>query len=467
MSDSTNSTWPFEELSVEEGLDISKIFGSSNASSSPNPFEAPAEQPPQPPKQTQPPEQPQPPEQHQPASDTPPQQPPVTSNVPPEPPPAPAAEQVSQASPAAAAPKESEPKENTNPIAAAFAEKHVENTRKGLLEKPPVFAHRGAEEAIEDPSITFEELRIRKSEDFPDLEEGKYVSWIVEYCGIRKEVKDPKGTTVVSMKETIERSREFLDALKKSKSKEPKCYVKPKITGKSKGTAAYRGTFRTLEEARESDKVICLIPSNDGRFYELRKTEQGEFIAPKNKVAEYQEIRAGFLPALPLVPMSLMGRIIAFFRSFMSEHEEFEAMAVIYWDKEKSEFFAYVPRQVVTKEHIDADLRDCPYDDEHRYIRYAEIHSHNSMEAFFSSIDDQGERDTGLYLVLGELDRFYPDIKARFFCGGAFVPLDPAQIIEGLEQPYPMEWDGMVTCRNRKKSWEMESPYSRRKQVGL
>ena len=62
------------------------------------------------------------------------------------------------------------------------------------MEKAPVFVHKGVKEPIEDASMTFEELRIRKSEDFADLEEGKYVSWSVEYCGIRKEIKDPKLT---------------------------------------------------------------------------------------------------------------------------------------------------------------------------------------------------------------------------------------------------------------------------------
>ncbi len=80
-----------------------------------------------------------------------------------------------------------------NPIAAAFEQKTAENTKKGLLEKPPVFYHKGVKEDIDDPSMTFEELRIRKSDDFTDLEEGKRVSWSVEYCGIRKEIKDPKG----------------------------------------------------------------------------------------------------------------------------------------------------------------------------------------------------------------------------------------------------------------------------------
>ena len=210
----------------------------------------------------------------------------------------------------------------------------------GFLSYRQIDATLSVKDEIEDPSMTFEELRIRKSEDFTDLEEGKRVSWSVEYCGIRKEVKDPKGTTIISMKETIERSREFLEALKKTKEKNPCCYVKPKVEMKTKGNAAYKGKFGSLEEARASDKVICLVPARNGRIYELCKMEQGEFIAPKNNVADFSEIRAGFTPALPKIPAQLMGQIIAFFRTFMTENEENEALALIYWDKAEKRFIA-------------------------------------------------------------------------------------------------------------------------------
>ena len=86
-----------------------------------------------------------------------------------------------------------------------------------------------------------------------------------------------------------------------------------------------------------------------------------EFIAPKNKIVDFGAVRAGFTPALPLIPMSLMGQIVAFFRSFMQENDENEAMAIIFWDKAEQHFFAYVPKQTVTKEQIDADLTECPY----------------------------------------------------------------------------------------------------------
>lgn len=343
MSEPSNGAWPFQEIPEEEGLDISAIFGDSSAAPQGDPFAPPAAA------------------QSVPSSPT-----PVAQEITP----AVAATSQPTTAPIAKAPVEA-PAEN--PIAAAFEQKTAENTKKGLLEKPPVFYHKGVKEEIDDPSMTFEELRIRKSDDFTDLEEGKRVSWSVEYCGIRKEVKDPKGTTIISMKEMIERSREFLDALKKTKDKDPCCYVKPKVEMKTKGNAAYKGKFGTLEEARNSDKVICLIPSNDGRIYELRKMEQGEFIAPKKNVVDFSEVRAGFSPALPKIPAELMGQIIAFFRAFMTDHGENEAFAQIYWDKAEKRFFAYVPKQSVCKEEVEANLHDCPYDDEERYLCYADM----------------------------------------------------------------------------------------------
>ena len=458
MSEANNSSWPFSELPEAEGLNFDKIFnqGSSAATSGDvnpfdaNPFEAPqAEQPaPAPTATTTASAQkdeasaPAPESEPQPAPEAPPAQPAQAAQSE-----TPAAAKAPAASePAAAGPTE-------NPLAVAFSQKTAENAQKGLFEKPPVFCHKSAKEPITDPSMTFEELRIRKSEDFSDLEEGKNVSWSVEYCGITKQIKDPKGTTIISMKESIERSREFLDALKKAKDKNPDCLVKPKVTMQKKGTAApYKGYFPSVTEARASDKVICLFPADDGKIYEMHKTEQGEFIAPKNRIVDFGAVRAGFTPALPLIPMSLMGQIVAFFRSFMQENDENEAMAIIFWDKAEQHFFAYVPKQTVTKEQIDADLTECPYDDEDRYIRYADIHSHNSMAAFFSGVDDADERGTGLYMVLGRLDHFFPQIKTRIACGGSFVEIDPSVVIEGLEKPYPPEWNDMVTCKKDKQS---------------
>lgn len=411
----------FEELNDNEGVDIASIFGGrAQGDSDTNPFPANAGT-------TDTPEPTTAAEQSaQPTAPV-----PVQELVQP---PAPQPDTV--AVPAAAV---------DNPIQAAFDAKTVENAQKGLFEKPPMFYFKGLKESIDDPTMTFEDLRIQKADNCLELEEGKDVSWCVDYCGIHRDIKDPKGTTIISVKEMIERSPEFLAGLKKAKDKNPDCLVKPKVTGKRKGTLPpYKGHFTSVEDARSSDKLICLIPSSDGRLYELRKTEMGEFIAPKSRVIDFQAVKAGFIPALPLVPMSLIRQIVTFFRSFMGE-KEYEAFAMIYWDKLEKHFLAYVPKQTVTKEEVEADLTDCPYDDDTRYVQYADIHSHNSMAAFFSEEDDQDEKGTGLYFVVGQLDHFLPDIKARISCNGSFVNIDPHLVIEGLTLGYPAEWDTRVT----------------------
>ena len=429
MSEQINSAWPFPGMEEAEEVDVSAIFGADTGGSDINPFEALAEQNPAPapveqdpaPAAAEQPSEPQPEEQ---ATPTPVEEPKTQT------------EPVPQAQEPAAPAKEPD-----NLIRAAFHQQEEASTQakaKSLFEKPPVFSYGSARDEITDGAMTFEELRIAKSDDFPELGEGKRVSWSVEYGKVTKQITDPKGTTIKSIKEEIERSKPFLDGLKKAKDKNPNCLVKPKVTAQSKGIASYKGVFRSLKEAQASDKTICLFPSGDGRVYELRKTELGEFIAPKDNIVEFQQVRAGFTPALPLIPQSLFRQIVSFFRCYMNK-EEYEALAHILWDKELGQFIVHVPPQEVSKARINADLSRDELPEE-RYLHYADIHSHNSMAAKFSSIDDQDEQATRLYIVLGQLDRFFPEITVRMSCGGTFCELDPALIFESVGEAFPQEW---------------------------
>ena len=325
-----------------------------------------------------------------------------------------------------------------------------------LFDKPPVFSYGGAKENINDASQTFEELRIKKADDFPELEEGKSVSWKVRYGDVTKSIPNPKDTTIAKIKEEIEKSKAFLDSLKKAKNKNPDCLIIPSVTAKSKGIASYKGVFPSVDMARASDKVICLIPAKDGQVYEMRKSELGEFVAPKHNIVDFQEVKAGFTPALPLIPRQMIGQIISFFRFQMQGAQEYEALAYIYWDKENEEFVPFIPKQKVSKAYIDAGRPDNRLPED-RYLHYADIHSHNSMSAKFSSIDDRDEKATRLYLVIGNLDRFYPSVTARISCGGTYQEIDPELVLEGLGEEFPTQWLEQVekvdTEPRRKGRW--------------
>ena len=441
MSEQNSSGFPFAEVPDSAGLDIDAIFGGAPNGGAPgnvNPFDAALAQ------QAAPPA-PIPQAQAQEAAPQPMAQQPVFQSVQPvQPAPAPAP----TAAPAAPATQSAL---DIDPLAAAMAEQEIkaeQKAAKSLFEKAPVFHYGSAREDITDPGMTFEELRIAKSADFPELGEGKKVSWTVEYGKTVKTITDPKGTTIASVKSEIELSKAFLDNLKKAKDKNPDCLVKPKVTAQSKGIASYKGVFASLEEARASDKAICTIPGADGRVYELRKNELGEFIAPKDCVIDLESVRAGFTPALPLVPMELLAQIISFFRCCMTGPEEFEALAHILWDKQEQEFVVRVPEQTVTKAHIDAELSrdDLP---EERYLHYIDIHSHNSMEAKFSSVDDNDERATRIYIVVGRLDKFFPDITVRMSCGGTYLTLPPGCVLESFGAVFPAEWRTQVKLLRR------------------
>ena len=353
-------------------------------------------------------------------------------------------------------PQEDNPAPNQEETKPAAAEK-AKSTKaeQGFEEKLPIFTYGGATETINDTSKTFDELRIEKSTDFPELEEGKRVSWTVEYGKITKNVPDPKGTSIGKIKSDIETSKEFLDGLKKAKDKNPVCKVKPRVTAQSKGTA-YKGVFTTLEEADASGKTISIVPARDGKVYEIRNTEIGKFITPTSGDNMLSEVKPDFVSGLPLIPSSLMIKIFAFFRHFVSENCENEALLNIYWDKEEKQFVAYAPEQTATKVSVDTKIDERFNTD--RYIHYMDIHSHNTMSAFFSRVDDMDEKATRLYSVIGRLDTHNPQIRTRISNGGKFLNIDPAQVFETADLSFPKEWENNVNFQSDVKEKAMPKP---------
>lgn len=339
----------------------------------------------------------------------------------------------------------------------AETKKTETKSEQNFAEKLPVFTYGGVTENISDTSKTFDELRIEKSADFPELEEGKRVSWSIEYGKITKNVSDPKGTTIGKIKSDIEISKEFSDSLKKSKDKNPVCKIKPRVTAQSKGAeSAYKGIYTTLDKAENSGKAISFVPARDGKVYEIRNTEIGKFITPTSGDLMLSEVKPGFTSGLPLIPSDLMIKIFAFFRHFVSEDCENEALLNIYWDKEEKQFVAYAPEQTATKVSVDTKIDERFNTD--RYIHYMDIHSHNTMNAFFSRVDDMDEKATQLYSVIGRLDTHNPQIRTRISNGGKFLNIDPAQVFETADLSFPKEWENNVNFQNIAKEKAVPKP---------
>ncbi len=346
--------------------------------------------------------------------------------------------------------------EEQDPFEAALAQataKEAEKTKSSLISKLPIFQYANAKEEIADTSKTFDELRNEKAEDFPELDDGTSVTWKMTYGTISKSVSNPKKTTIASLKTQIEGSKEFLEYLKKAKG-EVECKVTPSVTAKKKGQmSSYKGVFVTLEDAATSGKAIAYVPSDDGKVYEVRPNRIGTFITPTEKVSMLRKVRAGFIPALPKIPYSILSEILSFFKAYITENGELEALAFIYWSVEEEKYRVYVPKQTVSKASVDSSLPDI---DEDKFILVMEIHSHNTMTARFSPTDDRDEKATRLYTVVGRMDKVFPDITTRASVGGKYIEVDPETVFERFEGAFPESWKEAVEAVTPKKKEVIE-----------
>lgn len=312
-----------------------------------------------------------------------------------------------------------------------------------LAGKRPVFEYGSIKDEIEDPSLTFEQLRVKMSADCPELEARSHVSWTMSYAGITERVSSADAG-IYETKAKIEKGKKFKEALKKlkPKDKEPVCTVKPTVTAQKKGVLQfprYKGLFGSTEQAEQSDKAIAYIPAQDGKVYEMRRNEIGTFVAPSLHIAELEDIRAGFQMSLPRLPAALLTQIIAFFRRVCVDcGRDVEALVNVLWDREAGEYVLHVPPQRIDKASVETDLSEQP--DPSRYLHVMDVHSHNTMAARFSRTDDLDEQATRLYMVIGRLDRYYPDIRCRFACGGRHVEIPAEDVCERTDVPFTPEW---------------------------
>ena len=253
---------------------------------------------------------------------------------------------------------------------------------------------------------------------------------------ITKIITNPNDT-IAKTKIDVEASADFLREVKKSKKK-IECRVKPRVTGQTKGTSSYKGYYFTLAEAEQHNKAISILPSKDGRVYEMRKNDIGTFITPVSEIDGLDCIKTGFRMSLPKIPWTVFSEVLAFFKRYSFMDSGYEVMAQILWDRQEGTYVTYIPVQWVDKSSI---VTIDSMVDEERYVIVADVHSHNTIDARFSEIDDEDECATRIYVVIGRLNRFFPDISVRVSNGHKFLEVDPYQIFQEYLPFYPVWWN--------------------------
>lgn len=347
---------------------------------------------------------------------------------------------------------------SSNPLSFEDAIRKAKSDSESLLvdsfaEKDAIFNYGKAKDPITDRDCTFEDLRAKYETDFPELSEAKNVSWKMLYGKVTKIISNPGAVKVYDMKAEIEKSKQFIENIKKAKKdadKNPECLVKPFVTAQSKGEAqfsAYKEYCSSVEDAQASSKPIVIIPSRDGKIYEMRKTPVGTFMAPAEFLPEFPLVGTGFQMALPKIPMHILMFILNFFGELSKRHKS-EALVHILYDTMRGKYTMRVPKQELTHTSVHSVMEE-EYPE--HLIHVMDIHSHNIMPAIFSDIDDKDEKATRLYAVVGKIDQVFPEITVRASCAGKFIPLQPEDIFENKFKayPYPSMWDEQITLLDK------------------
>ena len=179
----------------------------------------------------------------------------------------------------------------------------------------------------------------------------------------------------------------------------------------------------------EYEKPINIVTQADG-IYEVRINRIGHFITKTASVkipGAEQKLKPGFVYKLPRkIPLSFLLHTIKFFK-VVNTHYGSEAYQQYFWDEEAGKFFMHYPVQDCSGGHVDY-TRDPEL--EQQKLLIMDIHSHNTMGAFFSGVDDSDEKENRLFGVVGKITQTIPEMKFRISSAGKHVMIHPLKIFD-------------------------------------
>lgn len=156
----------------------------------------------------------------------------------------------------------------------------------------------------------------------------------------------------------------------------------------------------------------------------------------KAKVVRGVEARLaeGFVLTLPRLPFSLYQQAVVWFRE-VHRRWKTEAYLQVWWDPSREGYYVVVPVQDVSGGKVEHQGGQHDKSGELGHIHALDLHSHHTMGAFWSGVDDADERKSErLYGVVGKIDQVIPDSKWRVAVAGEFLDLGFGEIWQVPEE---------------------------------
>lgn len=180
-------------------------------------------------------------------------------------------------------------------------------------------------------------------------------------------------------------------------------------------------------------KSITYVTAKNGLF-EVRHSDLATIVCkPKEVLGITEEWKEGITLNIPKVPYNYLMQTISFFRGVcVKQKGPSEAIIQVWWDRAKKEHVLHVPEQQVSGGGV---RHQSNFDQEAggNYLHVMDIHSHGSMGAFWSGIDDADEKRVSterLFGVIGKVQSPIPEWKWRMRTRDGFIDFNIAEVFD-------------------------------------
>lgn len=179
--------------------------------------------------------------------------------------------------------------------------------------------------------------------------------------------------------------------------------IMPQIKGSGKGADVYPSYDEAVAAAQGKDYFLCNFPQG-GNNYRLEKTMVSMTVATDSGDS------GSFEWYLPKVDRAIYEKTDKLFRR-VSEEFNTEALVHLYYLPETKEYEIEIPPQVVS--YAAVHETNFPFETPERF-RVMDIHSHGTINAFFSSTDNRDEKGNRLFGVFGGYKHSEPEKPSEF-----------------------------------------------------
>ncbi|WP_161487343.1 hypothetical protein [Butyrivibrio hungatei] len=259
-----------------------------------------------------------------------------------------------------------------------------------------------------------------KSVKTKELYRLPFVLWIETY-GTKAQLTadDFSGKVVVDKNDIVDYLKNYYRIFRSQSRKFDISYdrnsgiVGVAVVSGEKGAAVAAPSFNIV-----SNVITFPFYRVDSEFKErVENTELGVFKGYEN-VETHDVCGVTFERKLPKIPAYLLSDVIKEFSKDLTK----ENMVQIYWSINEHCYYIKKPAASYTKVRVLYEM--CHTDD----VLALTIHSHNTMTGRFSAIDDADEIYTGLFGVIGNLDKDELTMSFRAGMEGSFTTIKCSEL---------------------------------------